>query len=70
MFTRFKLQHKICLQKDIAENKKKKQETNKHVICQPCSVFIGKICTLQSVLGYRPRVILETSSTVFPNANL
>ena len=40
------------------------EENNKHVICRPRSVRIGKNCALG--LGY----ILETSGTVFPNTEL
>ena len=35
------------------------EENNKHVICRPRSVRIG-----------RPRAVLKTSGTVFPNTDL
>ena len=40
------------------------EENNKHVICRPRSVRIGKNCALG--LAYGPR----TSGTVFPNTGL
>ena len=40
------------------------EENNKHVICRPRSVRIGKNCALG--LEY----VLKTSGTVFPNTDL
>ena len=58
-----KLQHKKLLTKYSSEEK------NKHVICRPRSVRIGKNCALG--LEYVPlRAVLKTSGTVFPNTDL
>ena len=53
------------------------EENNKHVICRPRSVRIGKNCPLglgygprPAALGLRPRAVLKTSGTVFPNTDL
>ena len=43
------------------------KEKNKHVICRPWSVRIGKNCALG--LEYGPRAVLKTSGTV-PNTDL
>ena len=42
-----KIQHKNCLQSTV------RKKNNKHVICRPRSVRIGKNCALD--LGYGPR---------------
>ena len=48
------------------------EEKNKHVICRPRSVRIGKTVpsVLSTDLGMRPRAVLKTSGTVFPNTDL
>ena len=44
------------------------EEKNKHVICRPRSVLIGKNDALG--LEYGPSAVLKTSGTVFPNTDL
>ena len=48
------------------------EENNKHVICRPRSVRIGKNCALGLWYGPRPAAsaVLKTSGTVFPNTDL
>ena len=48
------------------------EENNKHVICGPRSVRIGKKTVpsvLGTALGLRHRAVLKTSGTVFPNTD-
>ena len=42
------------------------EENNKHTICRPRSIRIGKSCAL----GLRRQAVLKTSGTVFPNTGL
>ena len=51
-----KIQHKNCLQST--------EENNKHVICQPRSVRIGKNCALG--LGYGPRPAASGRTQALP----
>ena len=48
------------------------EENNKHIFCWPRSVRIGKIVpsVLGTALALRPRAVLKTSGTVFPNTDL
>ena len=46
---------------------KQSRRINKHVICRPWSVRIGKNCARG--LEYGPRAVLKTKGTVFPNTD-